>query len=163
MIDTSLEDCCSLIPAEIRSGLELYLNPANFTFKHPAPRRSEGIAIVSPISPVSANPYLQFVESNALASFRNAPRIYLKYVDDTFFIMKSRYTEDFLRCLNSQCDSISVDGNWKDTTFPRLLSESEWYTDLQHKYRQEIHAFRQVSKFSLDPSAEQKMERSFGR
>lgn len=45
----------------------------------------------SPISSIIANLYIHSTEYNALASFRNVPHTYPRYVDHTFVVMKSQF------------------------------------------------------------------------
>lgn len=113
--DTSLKERRSLTPPKIIIGLELCITSTYFTCEHTLYRQSEVVATDFPVSPVITNLYSHSPGSRALASFRNAPRIYLWCVDDTFVIMKSRYNENFLSYLNTQCDPINFTVELEDS------------------------------------------------
>ena len=55
----------------------------------------------SPVSPVVANIYMEMFEDQALSSVQNRPRMWKRYVDDTFCIMEKRHVRAFLVHLNS--------------------------------------------------------------
>ena len=60
----------------------------------------------SPVSPVVANIYMEMFEDQALSSAQNRPRMWKRYVDDTFCIMEKRHVKAFLVHLNSLRPSI---------------------------------------------------------
>ena len=60
----------------------------------------------SPVSPLVADLFLQEIETVALRSFVDPPRLWLRYVDDTFVIIKTNQVEAFHKFLNQQCDQI---------------------------------------------------------
>ena len=51
----------------------------------------------SPVSPVVANLYMEFFEHRALTSAVNPPRLWRRYVDDTFAILQQSQREEFLQ------------------------------------------------------------------
>ena len=55
-------------------------------------RQEEGLAMGSPLSPVLANIYMEYVEKMALGSTSLKPSMWLRYVDDTFILW--RHQED---------------------------------------------------------------------
>ncbi|XP_072174675.1 uncharacterized protein [Diadema setosum] len=58
----------------------------------------------SPISPIVANLYMQDFETGALKSYTGSkPRVWLRYVDDTFVIVKKQETQKFFQHINT-CD-----------------------------------------------------------
>ena len=50
----------------------------------------------SPVSPVVANICMEMFEELALKTASHAPRIWKRYVDDTFCIMKAEHVDHFL-------------------------------------------------------------------
>ena len=68
----------------------------------------DGTAMGSPLSPIVANIFMESFETHALASFRVQPKLWVRYVDDTFVLWP--YGDDELYSfhdhLNSQHPSI---------------------------------------------------------
>ena len=60
----------------------------------------------APIAPIVANIFMGHLETQALNNFMNPPRIFIRYVDDTFVIMKRAFYTEFLSFLNCLCNSI---------------------------------------------------------
>ena len=62
----------------------------------------------SPLSPVIANIFMESFENDALSSFRSQPKLWIRYVDDTFVLWPHGDTElnSFHDHLNSQHPSI---------------------------------------------------------
>ena len=54
-----------------------------------------------PISPIVANLFIEEFEIKAINTATNPPRIWLKYVNDTFVIQKAEHTYQFLQHINS--------------------------------------------------------------
>jgi len=48
-----------------------------------------GTAVGSPVSSIVANLVMENIETRALETFAEPPRLWKRYVDDTFVIMKS--------------------------------------------------------------------------
>ena len=55
----------------------------------------------SPISPIVANPYMEDFEIKAVNSAADLPRIWKRFVDDTFVVIDSAKKEKFLEHINS--------------------------------------------------------------
>ena len=66
----------------------------------------------SACSPVIANLFIERFEQQALSSATNPPKIWLRYVDDTLFILKKDQVDDFTSHINQ------IDPNIKFTTEP---------------------------------------------
>ena len=61
----------------------------------------------SPVSPVVANIYMEMLEELALRTATHPPRIWRRYVDDTFCVITKTEVEGFLSHLNSLCPTIT--------------------------------------------------------
>ena len=59
-------------------------------------------------SPVIANLFIGRFEQQALSSVINPPKIWLRYVDDTFLILKKDQVDDF----TSQIACYSLKSSW---------------------------------------------------
>ena len=62
--------------------------------------------MVSPVSPVVANLFMEYFEHRALTSAVNPPRLWKRYVDDTFIILQQSQKEEFLQHIKSVYPSI---------------------------------------------------------
>ena len=60
----------------------------------------------SPVSPVMANLFMEYFEHRALTSAVNPPRLWNRYVGDTFVILQQSQKEEFLQHSNSVDPSI---------------------------------------------------------
>ncbi|XP_045492134.1 uncharacterized protein LOC123691667 [Colias croceus] len=61
----------------------------------------DGVAMGSPVSPVVADIFMEDFEERALATAPVKPRLYKRYVDDTFTILPTEHIPAFLEHLNS--------------------------------------------------------------
>ena len=103
---SALKDRTLLPPERITHLLELCLRTTYFTFRSEFFQQQDGAAMGSPVSPVVANIYMEMFEDQALSSAQNRPRMWKRYVDDTFCIMEKRHVKAFLVHLNSLRPSI---------------------------------------------------------
>ena len=60
----------------------------------------------SPVSPIMANLYMESFEHRAITTAVNPPRIWKRYVDDTFVIQQQSNREELLQHINSMDPSI---------------------------------------------------------
>ena len=76
----------------------------------------------SPISPVIANLYMELFEQHALSTFPGLkPRLWLRYVDDTFVILNADQQDSFFNFINSLDTNIKfTQENPKDNTLSFL-------------------------------------------
>ena len=65
-----------------------------------------GAAMGSPLSPIMANLFMEELEMKALSNITFSPRFYKRYVDDSFMIIKKRYTQKMLDHLNMQDENV---------------------------------------------------------
>ena len=61
----------------------------------------KGAAMGSPISPIVANLFMEDLETKALATAPSTPKIWKKFVDDTFTIIQEAHKDAFLNHINS--------------------------------------------------------------
>ncbi|XP_072023258.1 uncharacterized protein [Amphiura filiformis] len=60
----------------------------------------------SPCSPLVANAYMEYFEKRALSSAPHPPRMWVRYVDDTFCVIKTSHVDEFTDHINSQDNNI---------------------------------------------------------
>ena len=78
--------------------------------------------MVSPVSPIVAKLYMEYFEQKVLNTATHSPRIWLRYVHDTFIIQKEDHKQNFLEHINcvDLAISFTVEGNKEDDVFPFL-------------------------------------------
>ena len=76
----------------------------------------------SPVSPIVANLYMEYLEQKALSTAPHPPRFWHRYVDDTFVIHKEANKQGFLQHINSVHSAIkfTVEDNKEDGSIPFL-------------------------------------------
>ena len=92
--------------ADIKTGLEICFDSTVFSYQNALYRQTFGTPMGSCISPVVANIFMEHIESTALATFHTPPKLWLRYVDDTFCILKSDLIPQFHQHINSICSHI---------------------------------------------------------
>ena len=85
----------------ISTLLELCLNTTYFMFRGLFYRQRHGCAMGSPVSPIVANIFMEGFEDVALDFIDFAPRIWRRYVDDTFCVIQKDHVNTFKDHLNS--------------------------------------------------------------
>ena len=104
--DQSLSDRTNMSPAQITDLLQFCLNQTYFSFQGQFYQQSYGTAMGSPVSPTVANLYMENFEKRAISTAAHPPRVWFRYVDDTFVIIKSIYVQEFTDHINSLDDHI---------------------------------------------------------
>ena len=94
-----------LSPHRVAELLQLCLRSTYFSFNGEFYEQREGAAMGSPVSAVVANLYMEFFEELALRTAPDRPRIWKRYVDDTFTLVKKG---ELLIHLNSIRPSIKL-------------------------------------------------------
>ena len=82
--DETLGDRTTLSPETICQLMKLCLTSTYFQFRNCYYEQIEGAAMGSPLSPVVANLFMETLEEKALSTTTLKPKIWLRYVDDTF-------------------------------------------------------------------------------
>ena len=88
--------------------LEFCLYNTYFLFQGQFYEQTKGAAIASSVSPVVAKFFMEYFEHRALTSAVNPPRLWKRYVDDTFVILQQSQKEEFLQHINSVDPSIKL-------------------------------------------------------
>ena len=76
----------------------------------------------SPVSPIVANFYMEYLEQKVLSTAPHTPRFWCRFVDDTFVIHKEVNKQGFLQHINSVDPAIkfTVEDNKEDGSIPFL-------------------------------------------
>ena len=91
-----------MLISQIITLLEFCLKITYFLFLDRYFEQVHGAAIGFPISPLSANLFMEEVKSKAITSSPNAPRLWLRYVDGIFVIIPQvEHSHQFLQHINS--------------------------------------------------------------
>ena len=90
--DPTLKDRTAIGIDDIILLLEFYLKNTYFSFQGQFFEQVESVAMGSPVSPIVANPYMEYLEQKALSTAPHPPRFWCRYADDTFVIHKEANT-----------------------------------------------------------------------
>ncbi|KAL9972374.1 hypothetical protein ACROYT_G018660 [Oculina patagonica] len=104
--DPSLADRTTLTPAQITDLLTLVMRTTYFQYNGSIYEQQEGAAMRSLVSAVIGNLYMESCEEQAITSLSYKPKIWKRYVDDTFTILDRENVDSFLQHLNLQPLSI---------------------------------------------------------
>ena len=104
--DPSLADRTTLTPVQIADLLTFILRSTYFQYNGSIYEQKDGAAMGSPVSAVIANLYMESFEEQAITTSSYEPRIWKRYVDNTFTILDRENVDDFLQHLNNQQPSI---------------------------------------------------------
>ena len=105
--DNSLCDRTNLSVNDIIEALSICLKSTVFSFKNALYRQIFGVPMGSCISPILADIFIEFVEHRAISTFHTHPKLWVRYVDDTFCVIEEQYAEEFHKHLNSISSSIT--------------------------------------------------------
>ena len=86
--DITLKERTVLPVKDIILLLGFCLHNTYFSFQGQFYEQVEGAAMGSPINPIVANLYMEYFKQKALSTATHPPRMWLRYVDDTFVIQK---------------------------------------------------------------------------
>ena len=106
--DETLKDRTQMSPEQILELLSVCLNSTSFKWRDTFYQQTEGAAMGSPLSPVIANLFMEHFEQTALQTATFKPKMWLRYVDDTFVVWPHgvEKVNDFLQHLNNQHPNI---------------------------------------------------------
>ena len=101
--DSDLPDHTGMIPDTIIGLLEFCLSTTYFLYRGAFYTQASGAAMGSPVSTVVANLHMEVFEQQCLAPYRGIPpRVWLRYVDDTFVVI----SKDELNCFTYHVNNI---------------------------------------------------------
>ena len=124
--------------------LEFCLKNTYFSFQDQFCEQDEGAAMGSPVSPIVANLYMEYLEQKALSTALTPLGFLCRFVDDTFVIHKEFNKQDFLQHINSVDPAIkfTVEDYKEDWSIPFLdtIVKPEEYGSLSITvYRKPTH------------------------
>ena len=104
--DTELPRRTTWSPDNIVKLLEFCLVNTYFLFDGQFFEQTEGAAMGSPVSPIVANICMEAFEDRAINTGLHPPKIWKRYVDDTFVIQQESQKEEFFQHINQVDTSI---------------------------------------------------------
>ena len=120
--DHTLNERTVIEVSDIILLLEFCLKNTYFSFQDQFYEQVEGAAMGSPVSPIVANLYMEYLEQKALSTAPKPPRFWHRFVDDTFVIHKEVNKQGFFQHINSVDPAIgfTVEDNKEDGSIPFL-------------------------------------------
>ena len=120
--DHTLKERTVMEVSDIILLLEFCLKNTYFSFLDQFYQKVEGAAIGSPVSPIVANIYMEYLEQKALSTAPNPSRFWHIFVDDTFVIHMEDNKQGFLQHINTVDPAIrfTVEDNKEDGSIPFL-------------------------------------------
>ena len=102
VVDDTLDERTTLTIDEICDLTNLCLRSTFFRFNDYFYEQKDGTAMGSPLSPVVANIFMEDFEGTALVTCDLPPKLWLRYVDDTFVVWQhgENHLGEFLEHLN---------------------------------------------------------------
>ena len=70
----------------------------------------------SPISPIAVKLFMEKFETEAINTAPHQPRVWLRYVDDTFVILKAEHNQLFLQHINSIAPNVQFTAEFCNTS-----------------------------------------------
>ena len=120
--DNSGKSLTYLNATQIINLLEFCLTTTYFKFRGQLYQQDHGCAMGLPVSPIIANLYMENFELEALKSAKQPPRVWRRYVDDTFVVIKKDFAQEFTDHINS------LNPNIKFTNAPEIDGDCLFWT-----------------------------------
>ena len=105
--DAKLEERIDMSPSTFMELVKLCLSTTEFQFRNKYYRLDDGLPMGSPASPCIANLFMIKFEKTALESFPVPPKLWRRYVDDVFSIVRRDQVNNLLQHLNAQHPNIT--------------------------------------------------------
>ena len=101
---------------------EFCLKNTHFVFQGRFYEQTEGAAMGSPLSPIIANLYMEAFEEKAINTAPTPPSLWIRFVDDTFFIIKKTQKESSISHINTIDEKIqfTMEDSREDGSMPFL-------------------------------------------
>ena len=106
--DPTLSTRTNLSIDDIITLLDFILSYNYFTYNDNVYRQIHGCAMGSPVSPVVANLCMEEIEEQAMNAAATCPKVWKRYVDDCYSIIKKNAVKSFHETLNSVDPDINV-------------------------------------------------------
>ena len=109
---------------EITNMVATCFNSTYFTFRGVMYKKTSGVEMGSPLSPVVANLYMEYFEKKALESYPLNTREWKRFLDDNNFIWPHgrENLDDFHKHINSQSNHIKFTMEIQENNFLPLLN-----------------------------------------
>ncbi|CAH8669503.1 unnamed protein product [Schistosoma bovis] len=108
-------------------------------------RQKEGIAMGLPISSIVANLFMNSLGINAIARSVCPPKVWLRYVDDIFIIVKQDGLEDLFENVNNISESIKLTKEIESVD--HKLAFLDCLIERRHNNNLKINVFRKSTHF----------------
>ena len=104
--DQSWSNSTSLTKDQVIALLKMCLSQSHFKFRNIHYTMTDGLAMGSPVSAVVANLFMENFEQRAIDTLSIPPKLWHRYVDDTFSIVKRHAVNSMLNQLNALNNNI---------------------------------------------------------
>ena len=155
--ETMLQERTGVNTEGLMKLIDLCTSTTHFKFRNRHYQLTDGLPMGSPASQRIANIFMNKLEHTALQTFKKPPRVWHRYVDDVFSIVKKNLVQELLQHLNSQNPSIKFTVEVeKDNTLPYLdvavhrTANKKLGTDV---YRKPTHTGRYLNYASNHPDS----------
>ena len=149
--DTTLHLRTNLTTDEIISLLDFTLSNNYFVYSDSIYKKIHGYAMGNPVSPVVANLCIEIIEESAITASTTPPKVWKRYVDDRFVIIKKHSVSTFHDTLNSIDPKISftieTENNGQISFLDTLVSRKDGVVIID-VYRKSTHTDRYLDFFS---------------
>ena len=119
---STLLDRTVLLIQNITELLGFCLHNTYFSFLNKIYEQVECVVVGFPVSPIVANLYMDNFAKKVINSASTPPRLYMRYVDDTFVIQREDQMQRFLNLINNIDPAVkfTVEDNQENGTIPFL-------------------------------------------
>ena len=153
--DQTLDERTPLSPSQLIVLLKICLTTTYFLYADKYYEQQEGTAMGSPVSPLVANLFMEYLEKIAIDTSLNPVRLWKRYIDDIFCILHKSTVDSFLDHLNSLSTSIKFtlekENNNVLPFLDVLVVHDEQGRLITKVYRKNTHTNRYLSFKSNNP------------